>query len=204
VVDEAKVNTTKGNVEIADLANRGHTSVQQCWITTHNGAVITFYLAHAKGALGVRGIPKMAQDTNRFFFKHVLMPSKKGTSVRDKAYKRQDRREDADARANAAAKRQGGGGLSIKAKFADRAKDERENTVLDLNEILAPRALECFRDSIVNFAWGRKDTSFVDIDFHHPCVRQTDNFDRLYSSMKVRVAKINDTTYDIFHCECAL
>lgn len=191
-------NDGNGDGRAYDDATRGHASPRQFWIYSDAGNQVTFHLAHPAGALA--GLPGYAdahgkaKEVNRFFFKHILLPSKKNTSQKHKAWRRQDRRETHAARAN--------GGMSMREKFGNEAGEERDNTVIDLADITASAALQAIRDAIVGFAgWNAKGHGIVTIHFPVPCIRNADDFDVPVQDMRVAAVKINATNYDIYHRE---
>lgn len=197
----ARVRTDNdGNEDGRDCndATRGHVGDRQYWIYSDAGNQVTFHLAHPRGALaglpGYANAHPKAKEANRFFFKHVLLKSKKTTSQQDKAWRRQVRREHHESREK--------GGLSMYQKFGEEVKGEQDNTVIDLADISAVTALQAIRDAIVAFAgWNPKGHGIVTIHFPHPCVRNADAFHVRGQEMTVAVVKINDTNYDIYHRE---
>ena len=73
-------------------ANRdahGHLGHQQVWTSVMPAGTVHLYFAHRGITLGGHNI----QDTNNFFYKHFLLPSKSGKTVQQKAENRVDKRQ---------------------------------------------------------------------------------------------------------------
>jgi hypothetical protein len=72
-----------------DRDAHGHLRHVQVWTSIQPAGTVYLYFAHAAGiALGGQAIP----DTNNFFFKHFLLPSKSGKTMQQKAESRVDHR----------------------------------------------------------------------------------------------------------------
>lgn len=189
-----------------DAMDRGHVTDRQWWIYEVGAKRFYYHMAFPAGALGgLNGYANAhakAKEKNNFFFKHILLPSKSGRTQQEKAYIRQDRREDATKRPQ----NRGPGAMSMKAKFGKVHKDETENTVLNLSDIVAPLALARFHHCIANHAnWGPKWHAIIPVDFQSQCVRSTDDWANPTNIMRVGVVRVNnfgnEANYVIYHCD---
>lgn len=176
--------TSVGPQNYLAARRKGHLTPNQSWVRDGK----TYWFAHTVDrAAGLR-------QTNRFFFKHFLLPSKSGTALKDKLENRLRKRY---LPIDMKKEPREGGGMTAFQKYGA-GEDMDDNTAVNFDLISPYDALTAFVNAIgAEAGWNNGKSRDVLIVFPKACISDETGVDT--DRFTVSIRKINANVFDIYH-----